>query len=98
MGFCTKGNLYVTDNDSIEVSNLNRQFLFRNSDVGQSKSKVACREALKVNNELKIHNQNYIVSKDTENFYNDQFWSSLNLVLNAVDNIHARNFIDEKCV
>lgn len=30
------------DLDTIEVSNLNRQFLFRKSHIGQSKAKVCC--------------------------------------------------------
>jgi ubiquitin-activating enzyme E1 len=44
MGMSTKQGkkLIVTDNDNIETSNLNRQFLFRKTDVGQSKSKCAC--------------------------------------------------------
>ena len=39
---CNGGNIAVTDNDNIEVSNLNRQFLFRHNNIGDSKSKVAC--------------------------------------------------------
>lgn len=32
------GKVHITDNDNIEISNLNRQFLFRQPDVGGSKS------------------------------------------------------------
>ena len=32
--------IIVTDNDNIEISNLNRQFLFRNKDIGKQKSKI----------------------------------------------------------
>lgn len=67
LGSSGNGKVYCTDNDSIEVSNLNRQFLFRNADVTKFKSEVACREAKKINNSLNIEAQRYIVSKDTEN-------------------------------
>lgn len=35
------GQFTVTDNDNIEISNLNRQFLFRKDDVSHSKSERA---------------------------------------------------------
>jgi ubiquitin-activating enzyme E1 len=40
MGASTQGNgkIFVTDDDNIEISNLNRQFLFRKPHVGQNKS------------------------------------------------------------
>ncbi len=42
IGCSKEGKVSCTDNDNIEVSNLNRQFLFRKNNVGQSKSLCAC--------------------------------------------------------
>ncbi len=48
------GRIVVTDDDVIEKSNLSRQFLFRNHNVGQSKSQAASRAILGMNPALKI--------------------------------------------
>lgn len=38
IGCSPSGKVSCTDNDNIEVSNLNRQFLFRGENVGKPKS------------------------------------------------------------
>ena len=42
IGCSAEGRVHCTDNDNIEVSNLNRQFLFRQNNVGKPKSATAC--------------------------------------------------------
>jgi ubiquitin-activating enzyme E1 len=53
MGLSTsKGKLSVTDDDNIEISNLNRQFLFRKQHVGKNKSETACSVGKIINSDV----------------------------------------------
>jgi ubiquitin-activating enzyme E1 len=91
------GCVIVTDPDSIEKSNLNRQFLFRTHHIGKPKSEMAS-ESIKI---MKP-NMNVIplldkVGSDNMEFTNKIMTSDLTGVLNALDNVKARRFMDEMC-
>jgi len=98
IGCSDEGKVSCTDNDNIEVSNLNRQFLFRQNNVGESKSKVAFEKAKEMNTNLNVYDYQIRVGCDTEAVFNDKFWESLDFVVNAVDNINARLYVDAQCV
>lgn len=95
---CGKGTITVTDDDVIEKSNLSRQFLFRDWDIGNSKSTVAGRAACAINQTLSINPLQNRVSPDTEEVFNDSFWMGNDLVVNALDNVNARLYVDSRCV
>jgi len=99
MGLGTKNSSIIcTDDDNIEMSNLNRQFLFRKHHIGSNKSKIACSLAKKINPEIDIISKQLRVSQENNDTFNDSFWEKVNIVINAVDNVEARSFIDNKCV
>ena len=92
------GKLTVTDDDSIEISNLNRQFLFRKKHVGSSKASTACSVAKTINPDLNVEAKIMRADPKSENVFTDEFWDDLDCVFGAVDNIHARQYVDSKCV
>lgn len=100
VGTAGEGGIIVTDMDNIEVSNLNRQFLFRPKDVGAAKSVCAAAAARAMNPDLdgRVTALEVPVGHDTENTFNDEFWGKLSLVTNALDNLKARNYVDGRCV
>ncbi|EGV66451.1 E1 ubiquitin-activating protein [Yamadazyma tenuis] len=100
LGSGPNGKIIVTDNDSIEKSNLNRQFLFRPKDVGKFKSEVAKAAVEAMNPQLvgKIEASLEKVGSDTEHIFGDKFWNDLDLVTNALDNVEARTYIDRRCI
>jgi ubiquitin-activating enzyme E1 len=98
MGLGSKGLLAVTDMDRIEVSNLNRQFLFRKENVGSPKAVTAANAAKVMNPDMKITIYETPVAPETENLFDDAFWDNLDGVCNALDNIKAREYSDSKCV
>ncbi|KAG5220390.1 Ubiquitin-activating enzyme [Salix suchowensis] len=87
------GIIHVTDLDTIEKSNLNRQFLFRAKDLGKFKAEVAAAAVADMNPDLdgKILARQDPVGNETEDIYSTEFFSSIDGVTNALDNIKALN-------
>lgn len=98
LGSGSAGRIIITDMDIIERSNLNRQFLFRNHDVGKMKSDTAAVAAKKMNNSLNIIANQNRVGPETESIYDDDFFEDLTGVANALDNVDARVYMDRRCV
>uniref|UniRef100_A0A665TZV8 SUMO-activating enzyme subunit 2 n=1 Tax=Echeneis naucrates TaxID=173247 RepID=A0A665TZV8_ECHNA len=88
-------NIEVIDLDTIDVSNLNRQFLFQKKHVGKSKAQVAKESALQFcpsANIVAYHDS--IMNPD----YNVEFFRKFMLVMNALDNRAARNHVNRMCL
>lgn len=91
-GFFT---IEIIDLDTIDVSNLNRQFLFRNEHVGQPKAVVAAAAAMAFNPDAKI-TAHYGNVKDTK--FGIKYVETFDIVLNALDNIDARRHVNRLCL
>lgn len=88
-------DIEVIDLDTIDVSNLNRQFLFQKQHVGKSKASVARESAIEFNPEVKIKAyHDSIISSE----YNLRFFKRFTIVLNALDNRTARNHVNRMCL
>ncbi|POM78113.1 Ubiquitin activating enzyme, E1 family [Phytophthora palmivora] len=87
----------IIDMDTIDVSNLNRQFLFRSSDVGKSKAECAASFV-----------QRRMASEDTKvditpHFKKVQdmdadFYRQFHVILSGLDNIEARRYLNSLVV
>merc|ERR550514_1636426 len=51
-----------------------------------------------MNKDLKVEPCEVAVGNDSQDFFDDAFWDSLSVVVNALDNIQARHYIDSRCV
>ncbi|KAJ0987020.1 hypothetical protein J5N97_005376 [Dioscorea zingiberensis] len=94
MGVCcsSEGKLTITYDDIIENSDLSHQFLFHYWNVGQAKSTVASASAAEcINPRLHIE-----ANPETEDVFNDAFWDSLDVVISALGNVKARNYINSR--
>lgn len=89
MGFA---DIHVIDMDTIDVSNLNRQFLFRASDVGKPKATVA---AAFINKRTRAKVTAYVgkvQEKDAD------WYRQFNIVVSGLDNIEARRWLNSMLV
>ena len=91
-----KGTIYLTDPDNIEKSNLNRQFLFRSHHIGKPKSLMAAESIRLMKPLFNIVGLTQKVCKDTQSFV-DKYMACVNGVINALDNIEARRYMDQEC-
>ena len=87
-------SLSIIDLDTIDVSNLNRQFLFRREHVDKPKSLVL-KEQIEAQN-LNIKIEAYL-GKIQEPRFGFEFFSRFDLVINALDNEAARKHVNQLC-
>ncbi|XP_063801798.1 SUMO-activating enzyme subunit 2 isoform X1 [Pseudophryne corroboree] len=85
----------MIDLDTIDVSNLNRQFLFQKKHVGRSKAEVAKESVLQFCPEANITAYHDSIM-NTE--YDVEFFKKFTLVMNALDNRAARNHVNRMCL
>ena len=93
LGTSADGSIMVTDPDTIEKSNLNRQFLFRPWDVTKAKSETAAKAVKTMNPSVQVQARLDRLGADTEHVFDDDFWESLSGVCNALDNVQARRLL-----
>lgn len=89
------GEIHIIDLDTIDLSNLNRQFLFRQEHIKKSKALVAKEVAQKFRPDTKLiaHHANI---KDEP--YSVEWFSGFTIVFNALDNIDARRHVNRMCL
>lgn len=89
------GEIHVIDLDTIDLSNLNRQFLFRQEHIKRPKALVAKEVAQNFNPNVKLVAYHANI-KDKQ--FNLEWFSSFNLVFNALDNMDARRHVNKMCL
>ncbi|TAQ89344.1 hypothetical protein B7494_g2313 [Chlorociboria aeruginascens] len=89
------GEIHIVDLDTIDLSNLNRQFLFRHEHIKKPKATVAREAALKFNPKVKLeaHHANI---KDPQ--FNIDWFKRFKIVFNALDNLDARRYVNKMCL
>ncbi|KAI1632442.1 SUMO-activating enzyme subunit uba-2 [Biscogniauxia mediterranea] len=89
------GEIHIVDLDTIDLSNLNRQFLFRHEHIKKSKALIAKEAAQKFNPKVKIvaHHANI---KDIQ--FSVEWFRGFKVVFNALDNLEARRHVNKMCL
>ncbi len=86
-------NFSLVDYDSIVMSNLNRQTLFTEKDIGRKKSEVLSKKIKEINNLAKIaYFDEKVTSSNIHNFIDKK-----SIVLDCTDNFQSRLLINEYC-
>ncbi|VDN05390.1 unnamed protein product [Thelazia callipaeda] len=83
----------VIDMDTIELSNLNRQFLFRETDIDKSKAEVAAAFVQKRIPDCPVIAHNCKIED-----MDDQFYRSFDVIICGLDSVTARRWLSAKLV
>uniref|UniRef100_A0A8C9NJ55 E1 ubiquitin-activating enzyme n=1 Tax=Serinus canaria TaxID=9135 RepID=A0A8C9NJ55_SERCA len=92
------GELIVTDMDTVALSNLHRQLLYRSADISEPKSVVAAAAVQRMNPDVRVTAHQNQVGPATEMLYKDSFFRHLDGVASALDTMEARTYLERRCL
>jgi ubiquitin-like 1-activating enzyme E1 B len=90
------GEIEVIDLDTIDLSNLNRQFLFTKAHISKPKSLIASSTAGQFN--PLVHITPYHANVKDTNQFGWEFFEKFDVVCNALDNLDARRWVNRMCI
>ena len=94
---CGIGKLTLFDFDTVEIVNLNRA-MYKLEDIGRVKVEVASEVLESINPDVNIRYFNSdIMSPNFERTFEESI-SHMDLILNGLDNVPAREYLNAKCV
>ena len=88
------GKIRIVDRDVIELSNLHRQTMFDEDDVGQVKVEVAFKKLKKLNPEVDIE----ALPVSVNDYNAGDIIDGCDVVIDALDSINARYSLNKACV
>lgn len=84
----------IVDHDTIDLSNLHRQVLFRESDVGQAKANIAAQQMMGINSEISVTAINARLSPSNVS----QLCKNMDVVIDAADNFATSYLLSDSCM
>lgn len=88
------GRLHLYDDDSVEISNLQRQILFDSSVLGQSKAEIAAQRLRALNADCEV----VAVASRLEGELLNEAVAQVDLVIDCSDNFNTRFAVNQACV
>jgi adenylyltransferase/sulfurtransferase len=87
------GNIGIIDFDNVDVSNLQRQFLYNDNDIGKSKVEIAKERMEKLNPEIKVN----VYKEKLTNINALDIFKNYDVVADSADNFQTRYLINDAC-
>ncbi|KXA95878.1 adenylyltransferase [candidate division MSBL1 archaeon SCGC-AAA259E19] len=88
------GRLRIVDNDEIELSNLNRQILYGDDDIGRNKAEVAKEKIGEINKDIEVES----VKRKISDRSIDGLVKECDLIVDCMDNYRGRYVLNEASV
>ncbi len=94
LAYAGVGRLKLIDYDTVQLSNLNRQILFTEADIGLPKAPVAAKRLSSANPWIKIEPIGEKISQDNAR----SLIANADVVIDAFDNMDGRFILNKACV
>ncbi|MFZ0264130.1 MAG: ThiF family adenylyltransferase, partial [Nitrososphaeraceae archaeon] len=88
------GKLKIVDRDVIEISNLHRQHLYTDEDIGKVKVEAALERLRKINSQVEIE----AVPTSVTIYTAEDLVKGSDIVIDALDSIEARYALNDACI
>ncbi|MUP47449.1 molybdenum cofactor biosynthesis protein [Gramella sp. BOM4] len=88
------GRIGLMDHDRVSLSNLHRQVLFNEDDIGRSKAVVASEKLARLNPEIQLEAIEEALSVENSEAY----FQSYDLILDGTDNFETKYLINDACL